>query len=775
MALIGEAPGKMEAIERLLDKLLESAGIKRNDCFITNVLDFNPPHDDFDALAYETYEEPILKKDGTPRKRGKKVTRETTYFVEQQERLKAELLNANPFVVVPLGEHALNAVSGLHGITSWRGSIIRTKPDFGSFKCVPTFHPSYIRRGNWDMWRVVVHDLKRALDETQTRELNLPARVLITKPDFATVLDTLGRYYLAKEPVAFDIETDTRTNNILCIGLSNSPDHAICIPISTPNSPSWWKEEEELEIWHKLRQLFHDRPTVAQNSQFDCAYLEKYGVVPGKLVLDTMLAHGTLFPGLPKSLEFQASILTREPYWKGPHGDLNELWEYNARDAAVTREIYAVLRDELERRDYVGFYHRFVHDFIPIVGAMGRAGVRVDVSSRDTLDSELRQVEEDAGRGATEAAGHEVNPLSTKQVGQVLFTEFGVSRPGIHGKSGQTSTAEAVLQAVLPKLEGRAQQFIMAVLKARETSKMRSTYVNCPIDDDGRVRPFYNICGAKTGRWSSSTNPFGTGTNMQNWPKGVRRLLLPDDGHVFYEVDLRQAEAMVVAWMCGDEAVIWAFRQGTDVHVMNASRIFGIPPEQVSKEQRYIAKRGVHAGNYGVGPVTLLREVLMDAIKLGVDIRFTLADSRRVLASYASANPRIKAYHIWVQDRLRKSSRLVTPLGRVYTLNGALGEELFKEGYAAIPQSTVADVTNLGLKRLDAEASSWQWRVALQVHDSVVLSVPREYKPDVIAEAIRRCMLMELTVEDITGKRRKLTIPCDISVGLNWGELKEVK
>lgn len=353
IALIGEAPGVEEEREgkpfvgtsgRLLNEMLASVGIARQDCWVDNVCHMRPPGNDF-GVFYED------KSGLVPSK----------VLVEERVRLLETLERIQPNVIVPLGDEPLVAITGKRGITKWRGSIIGTR--WG--KCVPTFHPAYVSR-MYETRVVVEHDLARAREESHDPALNLPKHKFIVWPSFETVIDWL-RSVERGQKLAFDIET--LGSRVRCIGLSREVNHAICVPFMShaglhvgdtrllvaqegSGYNSHWPEEHEMVILGELNRVLGDPgiPLIAQNFPFDAGMLlREFGIVCRGLWMDTMVAQHCAYSELPKGLDFLGSIYTRVPYWSDYDAWSDDAcWVYNCFDASVTYEVALALEKELK-------------------------------------------------------------------------------------------------------------------------------------------------------------------------------------------------------------------------------------------------------------------------------------------------------------------------------------------------------------------------------------------------------------------------------------------
>jgi uracil-DNA glycosylase family 4 len=354
IALVGDAPGADEErlgepfvgpSGKLLTQMLAAVGVDRKQCYVDNVSQVRPLGNDFRARYYQ----------------GKAPTLE---LVGAREALVKRLQARAPVVTVALGEEALRALTGLSGIGDWRGSILRTPVG----KVVPTYHPSNVLR-MYEHRRIVEHDLARALQESQSRELVMPGHQFTLDPTFDQAIHALELMIQRKGKISFDIETLGST--VRCIALADIPWSAICIPFVSSRSAagaggcgtfvpfptetpfhSHWPEDQELEILKLLNVVLSspDIPLIAQNFPFDASFLEReFGIVCRGLWMDTMVAQHCCYSELPKGLDFLCSFYTRVPcYWKYDASSDLSTWKYNCYDAAVTFEVALVLEKELK-------------------------------------------------------------------------------------------------------------------------------------------------------------------------------------------------------------------------------------------------------------------------------------------------------------------------------------------------------------------------------------------------------------------------------------------
>ena len=747
IAIVGEAPGKDEerigrpfvgGAGKILDGMLLEAGIDRRDCYITNVMHIRPVNNDFG----EFYEDVSRKFPGK-------------LLMDGGSRLMQEIKSVNPNVVIALGNEALKALVNKTGITKYRGSILKCiilhDPCDVMYKVVPTIHPAAIMR-QWELRPLAVMDLRRALEESESSKL-IPTYRTWKKIETLSELETKVDLYLTHAKyISFDIETCN--NQISCISFAKDEFSSFTVPICMFDKSSW-AEQEELLVWLQIKRLLEsDIPKIAQNANFDMFYLmSTVGIDVKSLWMDTMIAHHCLYPELPKSLATLCSMYTREPYYKDMIAE--DYYHYNCLDAMITYECAMVIEKELIEFGVHDFYHKYLNHVIPILLNMQLRGVRVDTKKRALAAEDLKRVMNEQQKKLDDAVGHELNVNSSKQMSDFLYRELGLPIQS-HRKTGKTSTNETSLKN-LARIAPNS--LFDVIINIRETKKLVSTYLESELDPDGRFRCSYLLSGTESGRLASRMSATGTGGNLQNVPKGIaREVFIPDEGKVFMAADLSQAEARVVAYLAKEQGLIEIFESGKDIHSQVAASIFDRKLEDVSKEERELAKRIVHASNYGMG-----------ARHFAELTELSTADAQEKLNLYHIHFPRIRIWHMEVARELKRSRILTTPMGRKRMFFGRWNDDLLRDGYSYIPQSTVADVVLQGMINIQNALPS-SCNIVFNIHDEVVIQIPivwdlssTVYKMD---ELMIKCMSIPIEIHG-----RTLTIPVNVKCGSNWDEV----
>ena len=762
--LVGEAPGANEDQEgipfsgmagKLLNTMLSEAGIDRAKCYVTNVVNRRPEGNDFSLLYDGKEPSDVLK--------------------QHIERLRTEIELVKPNVIICLGNEALLAVTGRSGISKLRGSVLPSSLSPGR-KVVATYHPAAVMR--FFEWRpVAVMDLARGLRESEFPDIRTRQRTLKVGREFSEVKEALVRLSVLHEStkLAFDIETSER--QITAISFSTHADSSLSVPLFWKGA-SLFTEEEELIIWKLVKEIL-EGPTlkIAQNAEFDCLFLwEIYGIRVANLWMDTMLAHHVVYAELEKGLAFLCSMYTDQPYYKDDISskDHEVFLKYNALDSCITRECADAIEQELKEFKVADFYFGFVHKLIVPLTEMGHRGIKIDMPFRAATQERLKaEIVELQGKLDT-AAGHPLNVNSTPQMRAYLYEELKnekQTKVRKSKKSDEKTTSISTDAESIKKLYAQSgNESLPLILGIRERQKLLSTYFEAAVDPDGRMRTTYKIAGTKSGRLSSAQTIFGTGLNIQNVPAGdARRLFIADEGCTLIQGDLSQAEARVVAFMANDERLIRVFEEGGDIHRRNASIIFHKEPADVTNDERQLAKKIVHASNYGMGPRQFKDTCFQE---LGMEI--TEARARELLNMYFAQFIGISRWHTEIQSQVKRNRTLTTPYGRKRMFFGYIGDDLFREAYSFIPQATVVDHLNKSLLDLDALFKSNPGsgaQLMMQVHDSLLVQCP-DAKVETVMDLMRQYIDRPVPAQRNTLSFR---IPVDFKVGKSWQDLKELK
>lgn len=474
----------------------------------------------------------------------------------------------------------------------------------------------------------------------------------------------------------------------------------------------------------------------------------------------------------------------------------DKLYEYNSLDAACTLEAKERFWPDLAE----GFLPAYdlTLDLFPVLTFLQTRGIKIDLSAlAETREDIIKQAAEKQLE-LNQLVGRDLNVNSNAQCQQYFYVELGIP-PYLN--DGRITVDDLALQRLArgtAKRPGLRQAKL--VQDIRGLQKLHGTYLNIEFDPDGRMRCSYNPRGTKFGRLSSSKTIFGTGTNNQNLPQEFKRFLVADEGCIFWEIDKRQAEWVVVAYLTGDANMLAAIEQGKDVHVHTESLGSGVPEELVRLESKLIGmntdptlieemrltlpelspflsqfprsmssrqrgKKSNHAFNYDEGPHQW-------ALINGVEI----AEGKRAHNMYHNSYPGIRVWHNSVQRQLQKDRTLMNCFGRRYRFMGNWDIDLFKAAYSFIPQSTVVDSLNIGMVKTydDVELTGSDTDhanidVLAQVHDSILMQIPIEVLQDAQRFEAIQSRIYDYVSPELSYNGRTFKIATDSKFGFNWG------
>ena len=394
---------------------------------------------------------------------------------------------------------------------------------------------------------------------------------------------------------------------------------------------------------------------------------------------------------------------------------------------------------------------------VPVLREMERAGVRIDVAklheAEQTLGAELAQREQEIYRMADTV----FNINSPKQVGDVLFEGLRLDPKAKKSSRGQYSTSEEVLQNLKDK-----HPIVSAILDYRELKKLISTYIAAlPTyinPATGKIHTTYNQTVTATGRLSSS-NP-----NLQNLPirsargRFIREAVIPDEGCMFLSADYSQIELRLLAHLSQDEHLLQAFREGQDIHVATAAKIFNVSVADVTTDQRRRAKTANFGIIYGIS-----------AFGLAQQLDCPRAEAKQLIDDYFAAFPGVIRYIEHQKSLARERGYAVTLFGRKRYLpdirsNNATVRSFAERNAVNAPiQGTAADIIKMAMVRIHRrlQDEGLKAQMIMQVHDELNFNVPAEE-----VEQVRQIVVKEMQ------EAATLSVPliADCGVGKNWLE-----
>lgn len=574
---------------------------------------------------------------------------------------------------------------------------------------------------------------------------------------------------LQQPQVCFDTETtslDPLEANL--VGLAFSWEAHKGFYISLPED-----QEETSEILSELKAFFQHEgiEKVGQNLKYDLKVLHRYGIEVKGPCFDTMLAHYLINPDMRHNLSvLSETYLNYTPIaietliGKGKQKismrevALDQQVAYAVEDADLCFQLAQQFKTELAAAGNESLFVDMEAPLLRVLAGMELEGINLDVAFLNelsvTLDKDILQLEKDI----YEAAGETFNIASPKQLGDILFGKMQLVEKPKKTKTGQYSTAEDVLSYL-----AKEHKIIADVLAYRGLAKLKSTYVDAlPLQvsaQTGRVHTDYMQTVAATGRLSSN-NP-----NLQNIPirtergKQIRKAFIPrDQEHLLLAADYSQIELRIIAALSEEDNMIAAFKEGADIHAATAAKVFNVPLESVSREQRSHAKTVNFGIIYGVS-----------AFGLSNQTDLSRAESKALIDTYYESYPKLKAYMNSQVNFARENGYVETVLGRRRYLKDINANNAIVRGAAernavnAPIQGSAADIIKLAMiavqKALDDQ--KLRTKMLLQVHDELVFDV---YKPELeqVKALVKSAMENAFT----------LTVPLDVELGVgeNWLE-----
>lgn len=576
-------------------------------------------------------------------------------------------------------------------------------------------------------------------------------------------------YFLTKEILSFDTET-TSTNAIDAelVGLSFAVEEFKAVYVAVPA-----EREAAQRMVDIFRQLYEDEHImkVGQNIKYDYEVLRRYGIEVRGPMFDTMLAHYIVQPELHHNMDYMAETLLGYqtihidqligPRGKGQRSmrDLQpqEVYEYAAEDADVTLRLKNVLEQKLKEVDGERLFYDIEMPLVPVLAEMELTGVCLDTAALAETGKNFNRRLAEYEQKIYAEAGETFNISSPKQVGDILFGKMKIVDKPKKTKTGQYVTSEEVLT----QLRSRA-PIVDDILNYRGLKKLLGTYVEALPrlinPRTGHIHTCFNQAITATGRLSSSD------PNLQNIPirdddgKEIRKSFVPEPGCLFFSADYSQIELRIMAHLSQDEHMLDAFRSGTDIHAATAAKIWHVPVEEVTPEQRKKAKQANFGIIYGISTYGLAQRM-----------NISNSEARQLIDDYFATFPRVKAYMDEAIATCREKGYAETIYHRRRYLPDIASRNATVRGFAernainAPIQGSEADIIKVAMihifKRFAAEGL--RSRMILQVHDELNFSVYPEER-----EQVERIVIEEME----NACRLSIPLTADAGWGANWLE-----
>lgn len=576
-------------------------------------------------------------------------------------------------------------------------------------------------------------------------------------------------YFLTKEILSFDTET-TSTNAIDAelVGLSFAVEEFKAVYVAVPA-----EREAAQRMVDIFRPLYEDEHImkVGQNIKYDYEVLRRYGIEVRGPMFDTMLAHYIVQPELHHNMDYMAETLLGYqtihidqligPRGKGQRSmrDLQpqEVYEYAAEDADVTLRLKNVLEQKLKEVDGERLFYDIEMPLVPVLAEMELTGVCLDTAALAETGKNFNRRLAEYEQKIYAEAGETFNISSPKQVGDILFGKMKIVDKPKKTKTGQYVTSEEVLT----QLRSRA-PIVDDILSYRGLKKLLGTYIEALPrlinPRTGHIHTCFNQAITATGRLSSSD------PNLQNIPirdddgKEIRKSFVPEPGCLFFSADYSQIELRIMAHLSQDEHMLDAFRSGTDIHAATAAKIWHVPVEEVTPEQRKKAKQANFGIIYGISTYGLAQRM-----------NISNSEARQLIDDYFATFPRVKAYMDEAIATCREKGYAETIYHRRRYLPDIASRNATVRGFAernainAPIQGSEADIIKVAMihifKRFATEGL--RSRMILQVHDELNFSVYPEER-----EQVERIVIEEME----NACRLSIPLTADAGWGANWLE-----
>ncbi|MBQ3426605.1 MAG: DNA polymerase I [Clostridia bacterium] len=428
-----------------------------------------------------------------------------------------------------------------------------------------------------------------------------------------------------------------------------------------------------------------------------------------------------------------------------------------ARYALLIHALYDKLQKRIEENGQHELYYNVELPLIGVLSSMEVLGFTLDTDELAKFGAMLSDRMKELEAVIYEQAGEEFNINSPKQLGVILFEKLGM-KGSKKTKSGYSTKAD-ILEKLAPN-----HKIVRDVLEYRSYQKLKSTYCDSLatlVDPEtNRIHTTFHQTVTVTGRLSSSD------PNLQNIPtrtalgRELRRMFAAADGCILVDADYSQIELRVLAHLSGDEAMIAAFNNGEDIHAVTASKILGIPINELTREQRASAK----AINFGI-------VYGMSEFSLSQDLGISFREAKSYMDEYFNKYSGVRDFMNGTKAQAHKNGYVKTMMGRIRYIPELNSSNANLRGFgerAAMNtpvQGSAADIIKLAMVRVydRLKSEGLRARLILQVHDELIIEAPESEREKV-------CEILQHEMENAV----KLTVPlvAETACGKSWYDAK---
>jgi len=567
-----------------------------------------------------------------------------------------------------------------------------------------------------------------------------------------------------QKEVCFEVKTDSSELNI--VGISFSYQKGKGYFLALPKEAQIAKQ-----ILATYSEFFSNEAIlkIGQNLKRDIKILGQFDIPVKGQLFDTMLAHYLLNPDMRHQINVLAenhlnykTILEATVIGKGKkaiefgNAELNKQTEFAIENTDISFQLKSIFEKELEENNLTELYQEIEIPLLKVLAKMEIEGINLNTEYLAQLSETITKDIEVLEKSIYGQAGEDFNLASPKQLGIVLFEKMNLVEKPKKTKTGQYATNEDVLSKLAADHE-----IIREIIEWRGLVKLKSTYIDALPNEVNpnthRIHTTYGQTVAATGRLSSN-NP-----NLQNIPirtprgKQVRESFVPkNEDYVLFAADYSQIELRIIAALSKEENMIQAFKDGQDIHATTAAKVFGVPLEEVTREQRGNAKAVNFGILYGQGAFTLADQTAM-----------TRKEAKALIEAYYETYPTLKAYMAKQVDFARDHGYVETISGRrrylknINSQNGMVRSGDERNAVNAPIQGSAADIIKIAMINIQKhfDENTYKSKMLLQVHDELVFDMHKE-ELETLAPIIKNEMENAF----------KLSVPLDVEVGTgdNW-------
>lgn len=691
--------------------------------------------------------------------------------------LETTINEIKPKLIVALGDASLKFLSGNRKINIKRNHGQLYKLEKYNCYLMGTFHPKVIL-AEYEYIKYMIQDFQKAKQFLETGEATITSTKYVfanDKQKLSEVLDQLSK----QVSFSFDIETtglNFLTDKVLCIGFSWAENSGAVIPFCNEKGEPFWDDVTLCDINHVLTNVFaNESLKIAYNGSFDVLFLKRLGFKINNFAFDPMLAHHLLDENAQgmRSLKQLALLYTdmgnydsalddykvanKIPKNSGMLGIPPDLLAtYCAADVDCTFRLYNKFMKKLEDENLLNLFNKLTMPLCNVLIDTKYRGIKIDLEYMMSLRQKFEKQKQELEVDLHALNGGPFNIASVPQLREFLYKKLNLL-PIVDKRTGQdklTDSGELATDIEVLQELARQNKAVNILIEYRKITKYLGTFINgLEYDLDARVHTSYNIAGTTSGRLSSSD------PNCQNIPrdKTIKHLFCAKDGYSLVQCDLSAAEFRAWGHYSQDQKMIADIKSNFDIHRYTASKVFNLPEDKITKEQRTAAKRVVFGLMYGQG-------VEATAVQNGLGI----TQARKVIDTFFGRYTRAKAWLEYVVVQAKQTKHLTNIFGRKRRFLGfdspnkevkALCERQAKN---FLMQSTVADITNWAGVRLFKILSPYDSYLVLTVHDSLVYEVP-----DCHVDKVKDIIYAEIT-KPIKG----YTVPIgiELKVGKHWDD-----